>query len=192
MPEQNERANPSLDDLVINVNTAKEQTIHHGEHWGGSYRPLTKTRAFGGARLGVNQCTLPPGRATVPFHFHQREDEAFFVLHGRGVLRYGEELREVGPGDCISCPAGTQTGHQLANPFEDELVYLAIGNHDPEEVCVYPDTGKVMVRPLQRVGYLSDTEYFAAEDDVPATLARWNEGEDATLDVTPAKLKGPE
>jgi hypothetical protein len=29
-----------------------------------------------------------------------------------------------------------------------------IGPHDPQEVCVYPDTGKVMVHGLRSVGYL--------------------------------------
>jgi uncharacterized cupin superfamily protein len=35
-----------------------------------------------GGRLGVNHSRLPPGRSMCPFHYHQREDEVFFVLSG--------------------------------------------------------------------------------------------------------------
>ncbi len=87
-------------------------------------------------------------------------------------MRYGDApVREVGPGDCISCPAGTKTGHQLANPFDEDLVYLAIGNHDPEEICVYPDSGKVLARVLQKVGWLEKTTYMEGELDVPELLS---------------------
>jgi uncharacterized cupin superfamily protein len=96
-----------------------------------------------------------------------REDEVFFVLSGRGVLRYGDELRELRAGDCISCPAGTGVAHQIANPFDEDLVYLVMGPHDPHEVCVYPDSGKVMVRGLRRVGYLESAEYLAGEPEMP-------------------------
>ena len=76
---------------------------------------------------------------------HQLEDEVFFVLSGRGVLRYGEDVRPIRAGDCISCPAGTKIAHQIYNPHEEDLVYLAIGAFDPHDVCLYPDSGRVGV-----------------------------------------------
>ncbi len=100
---------------------------------------------------------------TCPFHYHQLEDEAFFILSGRGVLRYGDDVRVVRAGDCISCPAGTKVAHQIANPFDEDLVYLAMGRNDPNEIAVYPDTGKVMVRSLGQVGFLNATAYMEGE-----------------------------
>ncbi len=154
---------------VINVDEAEEikRSRISGEHWGGAYKPLTPFMTAKGGRLGVNQTRLPPGRATAPFHYHALGDEAFFVLSGRGVLRYGDDVRELRPGDCVSCPAGTKVAHQIANPFDEDLVYLAIGPNDPNEVCVYPDTGKVMVRSLDRVGFLSSTDYMDGEAERP-------------------------
>src|SRR5690606_19602661 len=108
-----------------------------------------------------------PGRTMCPFHSHEREDEVFFILTGRGVLRYGDDVREVGAGDCISCPAGTKKAHQLANPFHEDLTYLAIGVHDPHEVCAYSDSGKVMVRSLGSVGVLTQAPYLAGEPMPP-------------------------
>lgn len=158
-------------DNTVNVADVPEEVFLSGDHWGHAFKPLTPAlEAAGTGRLGLNQVRLPPGRAACPFHYHQREDEAFFVLSGRGVLRYGDTLREIRAGDCISCPAGTGVAHQIANPFDEDLVYLGIGINDPHEVCVYPDTDKVMVRSLKRVGYFEKTEYMAGEPDRPKIL----------------------
>lgn len=153
-------------DNVHNLADCKE--IHHvnGRH-GGSYRVLTPHMRDAGGSLGVNQTVCPPGCATVPFHWHLREDEVFFIQSGRGIFRYGEELREVGPGDCIACPAGSKIAHQLCNPFDEDLVYLAIGPYDPHEVCHYPDNGKVLVRGVGQVGFLRETPYMEGEPEIP-------------------------
>src|SRR4029079_384941 len=94
---------------VVNIDDVKEIEHLSGEHWGGAYKPLTPLLAEKRGALGVNLSRLPPGRATCPFHYHLRDDEAFYVLSGRGVLRYGDELFPLRAGDCVSCPAGTKT-----------------------------------------------------------------------------------
>ncbi|AOJ05595.1 MULTISPECIES: cupin domain-containing protein [Burkholderia] len=152
---------------VVNVDDVDEIAHMNGDHWGGAYKPLTPLLDASAGRLGVNLSRVPPGRTSCPFHTHAREDEVFFIVSGRGVLRYGDALREVGPGDCISCPANSGVGHQLANPFDKDLIYLGIGMNDPHEVCTYPDSGKVMVRSLQSVGRLTKTEYMDGEPDLP-------------------------
>jgi uncharacterized cupin superfamily protein len=152
---------------VVNVDEVTEVDHRSGECWGGFDKRLTPSMRPNGGSLGVSQSRLPKGRVMCPFHYHQREDEVFFVLSGRGVLRYGDDVRELRAGDCVSCPAGTQAGHQIANPFDDDLVYLAIGPHDPHEVCVYPDSGKVMIRSLRRGGFLEDADYYAGEPEKP-------------------------
>ena len=153
--------------VVVNVDEAEEIEHLHGERWGGTYKVLTPSMQPRGGSLGVNVTRLPPGRALCPFHYHQREDEVFFVLSGRGWLRYGDTVTELRAGDCVSCPAGTGVAHQIANPFAEDLVYLAIGPDDPDEVCVYPDSGKVMVRSLKQVGRLERTAYMDGESDEP-------------------------
>jgi len=156
------------DQLITNWNTAPEEQSLDGDHWGGAWRVLTPHMRERGGRLGVAWNRVPPGRAGCPFHTHRLEDEVFLVLSGQGVLRYGEEIYQIGAGDCVSCPAGTSEGHQLANTHASEdLVYLSIGPHEPEEVCTYPDTGKVMVRSLAKVGWLQGTPYMAGERDRP-------------------------
>ncbi|MEM6930351.1 MAG: cupin domain-containing protein, partial [Myxococcota bacterium] len=135
--------------------------------WSSSWRVLTPHMRQAGGSLGVVENTLPPGAVGCPFHWHLREDEVFFVLKGRGVLRYGDTVREIGEGDCVSCPAGTQVAHQIANPFDSDLVYLAIGPYDPHEVCGYPDNGKTLVRGLPAIGRLDPRDYMDGEPESP-------------------------
>ncbi|UTH72888.1 cupin domain-containing protein [Chromobacterium sp. IIBBL 290-4] len=152
---------------VVNIHDAPSKDYQEGQHWGGSYQPLTPVLDQQKGRLGVNLTRLPPGRAGCPFHSHALEDEVFYILSGRGLFRYGDKICEVGPGDCLSCPAGSGVAHQLANPFDEDLVYLGMGRNDPNEVCHYPDSGKVLVRSLGQVGYLEKAAYMDGEAELP-------------------------
>jgi uncharacterized cupin superfamily protein len=156
---------------VVNIADVPEVIESDGGYWASAYKPLTPVLAPRLGRLGVNLTRVPPGKTGCPFHTHQIEDEVFFVLQGKGVLRYGESVNEVKAGDCIACPAGTGIGHQLANPFEEDLVSLAIGMNDKNEVCTYPDSGKVMVRSLHKTGFLAEADDLAGEPDVPKIFA---------------------
>ncbi|MED5374796.1 MAG: cupin domain-containing protein [Myxococcota bacterium] len=156
---------------VVNAADAPEETHFSGDT-GHHYRVLTPHNREDGS-LGVSLNRLPPGKVAVPFHWHALEHEVFYILEGRGVFRYGDQLREVGPGDCLSCPAGTRTAHQLGNPFDQDLVYLGMGTHEPNEVCGYPDSDKLLVRHAQVVGRMEATPYMDGEPKTPRLLALW-------------------
>lgn len=155
---------------IVNVDQVAEVDRQMGDHWGAPYKILTPSMRPRGGKLGVNQMRVPPGRAACPFHSHQLEDEVFYILSGKGLFRSGDTVTEVSSGDCISCPAGSGEAHQLGNPFDEDLVYLAIGNFEPHEVCVYPDNQKVLVRSLQRIGQLDQRDYMDGEPERPRIL----------------------
>ncbi len=176
---------PDHPPVVVNVDDAPLVSQTSGA-WGAAFKGLTPSMRPRGGMLGVNQMRVAPGNTTCPFHFHVHEDEVFFIQSGRGVLRYGDSLTELRPGDCVSCPAGTKVAHQICNPFDEDLVYLAIGNYDPAEVCVYPDNGKTLVRSIGQVGFLEQAPYLAGEPDQPTIFALAREagiGGAATTDV---------
>lgn len=155
---------------VSNLAEVEEKSYSDG-YYSSRYKPLTPA----GARLGMGVNRLAPGHTSCPFHSHQLEHELFFVTSGRGVLRYGEELRVLVPGDCVSCPAGSGVAHQLANPFDEDFVYFVIGTNEPNEVCVYPDSGKVMVRSLKAVGVIEERPYLAGEPATPRIFELFSE-----------------
>ena len=152
---------------VVNIEDVEEIDYLSGNSGGGFDKLLTPTMRERGGNLGVNRCRVPPGRAMCPFHSHQLEDEVFFVLSGSGVLRYGERIYQLRPGDCVSCPAGTGLAHQVANNGEVDLVYLAVGPHLAHEVCTYPDSGKVFIRSLNTVGHFAKAANMDGEPDPP-------------------------
>lgn len=159
-------------DPIVHFEDAPEECSSKEAPWGGHWRVLTPQMEGAGGQLNLIMNRLPPGCVGSPFHWHMYEDEVFYILSGRGVLRYGDSVRPLKPGDCVTCPAGTRLAHQIANPDGDEdLVYLAAGLHLPQEVCGYPDNGKVMVRALKAVGRLESLPYMDGEPDPPLILS---------------------
>jgi uncharacterized cupin superfamily protein len=68
----------------------------------------------------------------------------FFIVRGRGLLRYGNETRPIRAGDVICCPTGgSETAHQIVNDSDDELAYLSVSTMLAAEVCEYPDSNKI-------------------------------------------------
>jgi uncharacterized cupin superfamily protein len=68
----------------------------------------------------------------------------FFIVSGKGLLRYGSETRPLRAGDFICCPTGgPETAHQIVNDSDAPLAYLSVSTNLPAEICEYPDSGKV-------------------------------------------------
>ena len=147
---------------VVNVDEVPEQAEKAPEGWvsfNKAHTPALPRREH----LGMNLTRVPPGQSACLFHTHQIEDEIFFIISGLGVFRYGDRLIEVRSGDTLSCLAGTGVAHQIANPFETDLVYLAVGMNDPNEVATYPDSGQVFIRGLKQSGFLKSADYFEGQ-----------------------------
>lgn len=105
--------------------------------------------ALGGKqRIGVKLTELPPGKQSCPMHYHLKEEEHFFILEGRVVLRTDEGRFVMGVGDYVCFPAGTRVAHCFENPFEGPCRMLEVGSSDPDEVAVYTESQKAKIRSL--------------------------------------------
>lgn len=60
----------------------------------------------------IAEARLEPGQATDE-HYHVRTEEIYYITHGDGRFRLGDELREVQAGDAIAIPPGQR--HKLWN-----------------------------------------------------------------------------
>jgi uncharacterized cupin superfamily protein len=139
------------------------EVFEEGARFGSRFVRLGK---LGGAtQLGFNIDVIPPGKQSCPFHYHQREEEHFYILEGRCVLRTGDDRHEMGPGDYVCFPARTGVAHCFENPFDAECRLISVGPFDPDEVCVYPDSGKVLIRSLGKMAPApeSSLDYFHGE-----------------------------
>jgi len=111
---------------------------------------LALSRAAGLQRTAVNLYRVPPGRESFAYHAHAAEEEWIYVLAGRGVAEIDGGEHPVGPGDFMAFPTPS-VAHHLRNPFDDELVYLAGGEHREVEVAEFPRHGKRLVRVGDRI-----------------------------------------
>jgi uncharacterized cupin superfamily protein len=120
-----------------------------GTVFGGRSRHLTYA-ALGHPRYHVGMLieAPAPGMRLAPRHYHMREEEHALILEGEVTLLLGEARHVMRPGDYVCFPAGQRVGHSMLNSGEAPCRYLMIGGNDPNEVIVYPDSQKVLVRAL--------------------------------------------
>lgn len=122
--------------------------------------------SFGGAaHVGVCMETLEPGKQACPAHYHMLEEEHLLILEGSLTLRLGDRTFEMSAGHYVCFPAGQKAAHALINSGQAPCRYLLIGERNPNDVIVYPDSGRVGVR-LTGEGYRKSAtmEYW---DDQP-------------------------
>lgn len=98
----------------------------------------------GARQLGASLYEIAPGQVPFPCHFHCANEEAMFVLEGRGHVRIGEAKVAVGPGDWISFPVGPDHAHQVENTGDVPLRFLALSTTHTVDVCGYPDSKKIL------------------------------------------------
>ena len=99
-------------------------------------------RALGVNAFGVNALVMPPGYEGF-HHFHDTQDELYFVHRGRARVEVGGETREVGEGGLVHVEATTP--RKVSNASEtEELVLLVVGGKDGY---------------VQRDGHLVDPEH---------------------------------
>jgi len=85
-------------------------------------------RALGVTAFGVNGIVFPPGYDGF-LHFHETQDELYFVHRGRARVEVGGEVRELGEGGLVHVEAATQRKVSNASAT-DELVLLVVGGKD--------------------------------------------------------------
>jgi uncharacterized cupin superfamily protein len=84
-------------------------------------------QALGVTAFGVNAIVLPPGTEWFN-HYHERQDELYFVHEGRAGFDVDGERLELAPGGLVHVEAGVP--RQFWNSGEDDLVLLAVGGRD--------------------------------------------------------------
>lgn len=72
-------------------------------------------------KQSLAEARLPVGASTTP-HYHPQTEEIYYILAGKGCLRIGGELRDVGPGDAIAIPPGQI--HKISNLGDEVLTFL--------------------------------------------------------------------
>jgi mannose-6-phosphate isomerase-like protein (cupin superfamily) len=84
-------------------------------------------QALGVTAFGVNVMVLPPGTEWF-LHYHDEQDELYFVHGGRAAFDVGGEIFELEPGGM--CHVEAATPRRFWNAGGEDLVLLVVGGKD--------------------------------------------------------------
>ena len=80
--------------------------------------------ALGVSAFGVNAIVYPPGAEGVD-HFHEVQDELYFVHRGTARFVFDDDDRVVGAGGLVH--VDSVTPRKVSNAGDDDLVLLVVG-----------------------------------------------------------------
>jgi mannose-6-phosphate isomerase-like protein (cupin superfamily) len=80
--------------------------------------------SLGVTAFGVNALVYPPGAEGV-HHYHDEQDELYFVHAGTARFEIGDDVVELGPGGIVHVESTTP--RKVANAGDDDLVLLIVG-----------------------------------------------------------------
>jgi mannose-6-phosphate isomerase-like protein (cupin superfamily) len=81
-------------------------------------------RELGITAFGANVLVLAPGVVGRP-HFHEEQDELYFVHRGRARFEVVGETRELGPGGLVHVESTTP--RRVTSVGDEDLVMLVVG-----------------------------------------------------------------
>jgi mannose-6-phosphate isomerase-like protein (cupin superfamily) len=81
-------------------------------------------QVLGVEAFGVNAIVYAPGYEGF-LHYHDEQDELYFVHRGTAVFEVDGEEFEVGPGGVVHVQS--TTARKVSNPSDEELVMLVVG-----------------------------------------------------------------
>ena len=81
-------------------------------------------QALGIRAFGVNAIVIAPGVVGRP-HYHELQDELYFVHSGRAIFHVDGEARELGPGGLLHVESTTP--RRVMNAGDEDLVLLVVG-----------------------------------------------------------------
>jgi mannose-6-phosphate isomerase-like protein (cupin superfamily) len=84
-------------------------------------------RALGITAFGVNAVVYPPQYEGF-HHYHDMQDELYFVHSGTARVEVGDEVRDLGPGGMVHVESTTP--RRISNVGDEPLVMLVVGGKD--------------------------------------------------------------
>ncbi|WP_294606319.1 cupin domain-containing protein [uncultured Bacteroides sp.] len=127
---------------VKNYKTAEGQKISQG---GNEFtvKPIVAQEDVTQCR--VNFVEVEPGNFAYGYHYHETDEEVFYIISGTGIVRTINGDVTVKAGDAITFPAGPEGAHVIRNGSDTEkLVYLDFDTNNVPEIVHFPDTNQVM------------------------------------------------
>lgn len=87
---------------------------------------------------------IPPQKSNYPYHYHEKNEEVFYIISGEGIIETPEGNKNIKQGDVIVCPPSPESAHKLFNISKSEnLIYVEFDTVNFPDITYYPHTNKV-------------------------------------------------
>lgn len=140
---------------------------HKNEHEGYEYYKRELVPKGSAQQCAISVYEIPAGKSAYPYHYHTKNEEAFYIIKGNGILKTPTGDKDVSAGDFIFFPANEKGAHKLINISQtDTLVYIDFDTHNEIDVAFYPDSGKIGIwgKNINQLFKISQqVEYFDGE-----------------------------
>ena len=130
--------------VVIDTGSLEWEHCERGETAFRRKQP-SAAAAEGDPDLGCSLYELPARAKSWPYHYHEDNAEAMYVLAGEGQVRIDGDVHRIREGSYVHFPASEAGAHRVINDSGDPLRYLAMSTMREPDVTVYPDSGKIGV-----------------------------------------------
>jgi uncharacterized cupin superfamily protein len=143
-----EAINACLDSCIgANVVNLDELTFRSDDADPAKFRAEAAEIGFriGAEKLGYRVARLDPGVAFCPMHWHIAEEELFIVWEGTPSIEGPSGTTQLRRGDFVAFPTREAGAHKLINRSDAPATVVLIANTDPHDVCLYPDSKKLLV-----------------------------------------------
>ncbi|MDR0485736.1 MAG: cupin domain-containing protein [Elusimicrobiota bacterium] len=88
---------------------------------------------------------VKPGNFAFSYHYHEINEEIFYIISGEGIVKTQKGEIKVKAGDAITFPAGAKGSHVIRNSSNTEtLLYLDFGAVGKADIVHLLDSKKVM------------------------------------------------
>lgn len=110
--------------------------------------------------LHANFVEVEPGHFAYSYHWHEENEEVFYVISGTAAVQLHDKEVTLKAGDAITFPTGPEGAHVIRNASATEkLVYLDFGSERLPEICHFPKVNKMMIiRKTGRTFYNEPTK----------------------------------
>ena len=110
--------------------------VYAGSDVPGEYRPLTQ--ALAAEQLAVTLIRVPPHSdfEQGTGHYHDETEELYVVTRGTLTMRFGDDIREVGPGAIARVAPRTQRSHRNEGDEPVEMWAVSTRIDDADSVKI--------------------------------------------------------
>jgi uncharacterized cupin superfamily protein len=129
---------------VKNLHSIEGEKINRGI--GNEFRIKQIIPSADATKCRANFIEVEPGNQAFSYHYHETNEEVFYIISGTGIVRTSKGEIIVKAGDAITFPTGKEGAHVIRNGSDSEkLVYIDFDAINVPEIVHMPDTNKIMV-----------------------------------------------